>query len=141
MGPCKAWARALAQLAGLPLPHAIAFAIRKGMCKPQGNGQRCYSSAVGSPLNRSPCSILLFPCPGAALVAVYGFAVAAMWIALFATEIVGLLQFFGMLRCAAHACTLRLCRCIGRPVWLRAARRLAGLAVLTLVVCGCAGIT
>lgn len=34
---------------------------------------------------------------GAALVAVYGFAVAAMWIALFATEIVGLLQFFGML--------------------------------------------
>ncbi|KAI7838328.1 hypothetical protein COHA_007897 [Chlorella ohadii] len=34
---------------------------------------------------------------GAALVAVYGFGVAAMWIALFATEIVGLLQFFGML--------------------------------------------
>ena len=35
--------------------------------------------------------------------AVYGFAVAAMWIALFASEIVGLLQFFGMLRCAGHA--------------------------------------
>lgn len=34
---------------------------------------------------------------GAALVALYGFAVAAMWISLFASEIVGLLQFFGML--------------------------------------------
>lgn len=42
------------------------------------------------------------PCPpaGAALVALYGFAVAAMWIALFANEIVGMLQFYGMLRCA-----------------------------------------
>ena len=38
------------------------------------------------------------PPAGAALVALYGFAVAAMWIALFASEIVGLLEFFGLLR-------------------------------------------
>ncbi len=40
---------------------------------------------------------------GAALLAVYGFGVAAMWISFFASEIVGLLQFFGMLR---QACGL-----------------------------------
>ena len=42
--------------------------------------------------------------PGAALVAVYGFGVAAMWISVFANEIVGLLQFFGMLRCGPLGC-------------------------------------
>jgi hypothetical protein len=51
-----------------------------------------------------PCQQLLFircRClrpAGAALVALYGFGVAAMWIALFASEIVGLLEFFGLLR-------------------------------------------
>ncbi|PSC70482.1 sodium calcium exchanger [Micractinium conductrix] len=42
---------------------------------------------------------------GAALVAVYGFGVAAIWISLFATEIVGLLQFLGMV-CKAEPAVL-----------------------------------
>lgn len=37
---------------------------------------------------------------GTALLAVYGFGVAAMWISKFADEIVGLLQFLGLLGCA-----------------------------------------
>lgn len=37
------------------------------------------------------------PAAGAALVAVYGFGVAAMWISLFAGEIVALLHFLGTL--------------------------------------------
>jgi hypothetical protein len=77
------------------------------------------SLPVSQNLLLPPPSTLLFVCcrlrAGAALVALYGFAVAAMWISLFASEIVGLLQFFGMLRQAA---LLLASACRGRtPAW------------------------
>lgn len=100
VGPCKAWTRDLAQAAGLPLPQAVVFASLEGLASTASLDLVC---CPWIPAHCPLCPILLLPCPGAALVAVYGFAVAAMWIALFATEIVGLLQFFGMLRCAVHA--------------------------------------
>ena len=70
--------------------------------------------------------------------AVYGFAVAAMWISLFASEIVGLLQFFGMLRCGSvqEGCSApgAACACTpaASPFRCRACRACQPLACLLL---------
>lgn len=77
-----------------------------GACCGPAPLERCWA-AVGSAGAHTRSHTRLPPLPpftptaGAAAVAVYAFALAAMWISLFADEIVGLLQFFGLLRWGA----------------------------------------
>ena len=63
---------------------------------PHRSSAPCPGALPAAPPSARPAGAIHYA--GAALLAVYGFGVAAMWISKFADEIVGLLQFLGLLR-------------------------------------------
>ena len=85
---CTAWAVGEAQGAAARRAHTPLRLL-------PGPSPHQAALVPGHPI-RHPFATCTSPLAGAALVAVYGFGVAAIWISLFATEIVGLLQFLGM---------------------------------------------